>query len=304
MLETPIVKQSEKDSGPLLTVAMPTFNAGRHLRLAMLSIVAQSFQDWELLIIDDGSTDNALQDIADISDRRVRILCDGKNNGLAARLNEAIDLARGQYFARMDQDDFSYPERFARQIDLLQGHEELDVISVRAITISDDDEITGLLPCPISHEEICARPWQGFCFPHPAWMGRIEWFRRHRYATPGPYFCEDQELLLRTHGVSRFGAVDRILFAYRIRGKNNWRRVARTRWTFFMVQFRHFIGLRQYRFIFLASLVLGALVARDLLKMVQQMLGLSPYSTTTNPPLSAEWHDVLEAALKNELSIR
>lgn len=135
-------------------------------------------------------------------------------------------------------------------------------------------------------------------------MGRIEWFRKHRYATPGPYFCEDQELLLRTYGVSRFGAVDKVLFAYRVRGKNNWRRVAKARWTFFRIQFRHFSSLRQYRFVSLASLVLVALATRDLLRMVRQVLGLSPYSTTTNPLLSTEWHDMLEATLKSKLSVR
>src|SRR5450830_847145 len=90
---------------PLVTVAMPVYNAGKYLRLAVLSIVKQTFTDWEMLVIDDGSTDNAFDSIADIKDDRIRILRDGTNKGLAARLNEAIDLARGQYFARMDQDD-------------------------------------------------------------------------------------------------------------------------------------------------------------------------------------------------------
>lgn len=302
MLEASVVKPAGTDSGPLLTVAMPVFNAGKYLRLAVLSVVAQTFQDWELLIIDDGSTDNALQDIADIDDRRVQILRDGMNKGLAARLNEAIALARGQYFARMDQDDVSYPQRFACQIDLLRHHSELDVVSVRAITISDDNEITGVLPCPLTHEKICARPWQGFCFPHPAWMGKLEWFRRHRYATPGPFFCEDQELLLRTYNVSRFGAVDKVLFAYRIRGKNNWRRVAKTRWTFFRIQLHHFAHLRQYRYISLAMLVLGALVVRDLFRMTRELLGRSPHTIISNPPLSMEWYGILEATLNRKMS--
>jgi glycosyltransferase involved in cell wall biosynthesis len=296
--EVSVVEREKIGIEPLLTVAMPVFNAGKYLRLAVLSVIAQSFKDWELLVIDDGSTDGALQDIADIQDRRVRVLRDGLNKGLAARLNEAIDKARGRYLARMDQDDFSYPERFSMQIELLKSRPELDVVSVRAITISDDNEITSVLPCPLSHEEICARPWQGFCFPHPAWMGRIEWFRKHRYATPGPYFCEDQELLLRTYSDSRFGAVDKILFAYRVRERNNWSRVAKTRWTFFRLQFHHFVGLGKYRYVFLALLVLGALVARDLVRMLKQWLGVSPYSTVNNPALSAEWQGMLQAALK------
>src|SRR5665647_2642353 len=112
---------SQSDERPLITVAMPVYNAGKYLRLAVLSIVHQTFTDWELLIVDDGSTDNALQDIADIDDARIRIYRDGENKGLAARLNECIDLARGRYIARMDQDDVSYPVRFVRQIAALQN---------------------------------------------------------------------------------------------------------------------------------------------------------------------------------------
>ena len=298
MSEASLVKQAGTDSVPLLTVAMPVFNAGKYLRLAVLSVITQTFQDWELLIIDDGSTDNALQDIADIQDHRVRILHDGKNKGLAARLNEATDLARGQYFARMDQDDVSYPERFGRQIDLLQNYPELDVVSVRAITISDDNEITGVLPCQLTHEEICARPWQGFCFPHPAWMGRIEWFRKHRYAEPGPYFCEDSELLLRTYGESRFSTVDVILFAYRVRGKNNWARVIKTRWTFFRIQLHQFIGKHQFSYSWMAALVFIALVARDLARMVQQNFKpLQSTSLATNSAESSRWRATLNAVL-------
>ncbi|HQS38498.1 MAG TPA: glycosyltransferase family A protein, partial [Methylotenera sp.] len=93
-------KQFVKDSRvkPMITVAMPVYNAGKHLRLAVLSIVKQTFTNWEMLIIDDGSTDNAFELISDIHDERIVILKDGSNKGLAARLNEAMDLARGEYF--------------------------------------------------------------------------------------------------------------------------------------------------------------------------------------------------------------
>ena len=80
---------------PKITVAMPVFNGGEFLRPAVLSIVKQTFSDWELLIIDDGSTDGSLETIQDIQDARIRVIKDGLNKGLAARLNEAIDLARG-----------------------------------------------------------------------------------------------------------------------------------------------------------------------------------------------------------------
>jgi len=293
--ETSFLQQAQNSSAPKITVAMPVFNGGPHLRLAVLSIVGQTFQDWELLIIDDGSTDNALQDIADIHDSRIGILRDGSNKGLATRLNEAIDLARGQYFARMDHDDVSYPERFARQIALLESNPDLDVVAVRAVTISDDNELVGIFPGPLTHREICARPWQGFYFPHPTWMGQTTWFRTHRYASPAPYYCEDQELLLRSHANSRFATVDQVLFAYRVRKRVNWKKQIRTRWTLFITQLRHFLDLGQYLFGVLALTYFVGRVTRDLFTMLRQALVGRQYpELTIDSATLSKWRNVLK----------
>lgn len=299
MPETSFQPRAECAHAPKITVAMPVFNGGKHLRLAVLSIVGQTFRDWELLLIDDGSTDNALQGLVDINDCRIRILRDGQNKGLSARLNEAIDLARGEYFARMDHDDVSYPERFEHQIALLESNPELDVVAVRSITISDDGELVGNLPGPLTHREICARPWQGFYLPHPTWMGRIAWFRAHRYASPGPYFCEDQELLLRSYAKSRFAAVDKLLFAYRVRDRINWRKQTKTRWTLFHIQWRHFLYSKDFLFAFFSLAVTTGRIISDLLKLIRQTLVGNQYMrTTVDPANSSEWQDVLKKALR------
>lgn len=285
-------------SAPRITVAMPVFNGGLHLRLAVLSIVGQTFHNWEMLIIDDGSTDNALQDIADIHDSRIRIFRDGSNKGLAARLNEAINLARGQYFARMDHDDVSYPERFAQQLALLESNPELDVVAVRAVTISDDNELIGNFPGPLAHREICARPWQGFYFPHPTWMGHTTWFRTHRYASPAPYYCEDQELLLRSYAKSRFATVNQVLFAYRVQNRINWKKLTKARWTLFNVQLRYFLDSDQYHFAFLSLAAFAGRVASDLVKTLLRTLAGHQYSRATlDPVASSNWQEVLKDTL-------
>lgn len=257
---------------PLVTVAMPVYNAGKYLRSAVLSIVQQTFMNWELLIIDDGSTDNALQEIADIKDLRIRILRDGENRGLAARLNEAIDLARGQYIARMDQDDVSYPERFARQVRRLQSDSTLDLVAVCAITINEKDEIVGSLPCVHLHEEICARPWRGFYLPHPSWMGKTQWFRTHRYIVPGPYFCEDQELLLRSYKVSRFATLEEVLLAYRVKSAIDWRKLMKTRKTVMGIQLRHFVATGQWYYVLLSIFMFVGRITADLFEMIGRTL--------------------------------
>jgi glycosyltransferase involved in cell wall biosynthesis len=259
-----VVFKPQQDGQPMVTVAMPIYNAGKNLRLSVMSVIKQSYPSWELLIVDDGSTDDALRNIADIKDGRIRVLKDGKNKGLAARLNECIDLSRGKYFARMDQDDVSYPERFSSQIRLLIEHSKLDLVAVRVATISEEGAISGLFPSPLVHSEICARPWIGFHLPHPTWMGKTEWFRKHRYKVPQPYFCEDQELLLRSYGDSCYACVPAVLFAYRLRTKINLQKLLKTRLSWFQVQFELFRKEGQTAFIFLAWLVCLLRMGKDL----------------------------------------
>ena len=281
------------DELPLITVAMPIYNAGKYLRFAVLSIVNQTFTNWELLIIDDGSTDNALKDIADIKDKRIRILRDGINRGLAARLNEAIDLARGQYFARMDGDDVSYPERFERQLSVLKNKPELDLVATRAITIDESNKTIGLFPYAISHKEICAKPWRGFYFPHPTWMGKIEWFRKYRYSVPSPYCCEDQELLLRSFNKSRFSTLDEILFAYRLRDITDWQKLARTRRAVFMVQLRHFTSSSLLHFLLLATLAFVGKIGADYMRKISGRSFQSLPNIVNNTVL-LNWHKLCD----------
>lgn len=270
---------------PLVTIAMPVYNAGRYLRPAVISILQQTVADWELFVIDDGSSDGAVEGIRDLPDARIRVLRDGLNKGLAARLNEAIDLARGRFFARMDQDDVSYPERLARQLTLLERNPEIDLCAVRCVAIDADDELVGIMPHALTHEAICASPWIGFHLPHPTWLGRIEWFRRHRYASPGPYFCEDQELLLRSYRDSRFAATPEILFAYRVRNSINWAKSVKTRRTLFRLQLHRFLAARQYAFCVLAAAAAAARIVMDSLNALAQKLGGRGYQRHDAAPI-------------------
>lgn len=279
------------DPLPLITVAMPIYNAGKYLRLAVRSIIKQSYTNWEMLIIDDGSTDDALASIADIKDVRIQIFRDGKNRGLAARLNECIDMARGKYLARMDQDDVSYPQRFMWQVEALKSDESLDMVAVRAITIDSDNNYQGYLPWDKTQQEIAGKPWRGFYLPHPTWMGKIEWFRRFRYAEPAPYLCEDQELLLRSYANSRFDMICEPLFAYRVRDVVNWNRLLKTRKSVLSAQWRFFMKNRQVYFAILALTAFVGRLALDVLSATFSKIRLRPGKE--NRVLSVAWKDKL-----------
>jgi len=277
---------------PLITVAMPIYNAGEFLRLAVLSVVSQTFSDWELLIIDDGSTDNALAAISDIVDQRIHVIHDGNNRGLGARLNEAIDLAQGKYFARMDQDDVSFPERFEYQVRRLEAQPELDLVAVRSVAISGKNELLGVLPYDRSAADICAKPWRGFYLAHPTWMGRTDWFRKHRYATPAPYFCEDQEFLLRTYESSNFDIIPMELFAYRLRDGVAWKKLIKTRCSVLQVQFGYFLAKGQMVYLVLALNVFFGRLLMDIIHFVlnkKNVINSDRYTT-----IDARWKLVLD----------
>jgi hypothetical protein len=201
-------------------------------------------------------------------------------------------MAQGEYFARMDQDDISFPDRFQKQLHTLKNHPEVDLLGVRAIQIDETNRPVRLYPYALSHKTICVRPWVGFYLPHPVWMGRTDWFRRHPYKVPGPFFSEDQELLLRTHGNSQFSTMDEVLFGYRVKDKVNWRTLIRTRWTLLQLQIDYFGRSRHW---WLAVLSILAFLARMLGDLVRWAGGPSAISGRSMVPDSVvlEWNHVL-----------
>jgi len=200
---------------PLVTIALPAWNSAATLRAAIASIRWQTFDSWELLLMDDGSTDDTVALARAAGDARIVVHSDGRHAGLATRLNQAIDLARGRYFARMDADDIAYPRRLEIQLAYLEAHPDVDLVAARALAFRGEGEVIGLMPHRGTHAAICARPWSGIPMPHPTWFGRIEWFRRHRYAVPDAPRAEDQELLVRAAPSSRYAACPEILLGYR-----------------------------------------------------------------------------------------
>lgn len=260
------VNQEKLECTDLISVILPVFNGELFISKAIQSILNQSYSNFELIILNDGSTDNTLRLLRDseASDSRIRVVS-RENRGLACSLNEGVDLARGQWIVRMDADDVAHPNRFARQLTILKNKPELDLVATRAIVIDEQNYIAGLFPFKFSHQEICTHPWRGFHFPHPTWMGHVDWFRKYRYTEPGPLFCEDQELMLRTYKICKFETIDEILLAYRISKKINWGKLALTRNSVLSVQLRHFYKMREYHFLVLSLLGFLLNVSRDLI---------------------------------------
>jgi len=249
---------------PLISIGMPIYNPGQLLREAVLSILNQTHQNWELLIIDDQSTDRELEKLQAsgvLNDSRIKVHKNEQNIGLAASLNKCLKLAKGEYFARMDQDDISLPDRFEKQLAYLKEHVEIDLLATRVMTINSRGEITGSLPYELNDRDLCSKPWRSIYMPHPTWIGKLTWFKKFMYAEPAPYLCEDQELLLRTYSTSTFGCLREALLHYRVRDDLAVCKLYKTYWSVLKMQLRHHVMSRNARYIPLSCAVfLGRLI--------------------------------------------
>jgi glycosyltransferase involved in cell wall biosynthesis len=202
------------EPAPAVTVVLPVYNAGRDVLRAVASILQQTFTDFELLVINDGSTDDSAALLNQCRDPRLRVIHQD-NIGLAATLNRGVQLARGRYIARQDQDDVSFAERLAKQVAYLDAHPPVDLLGTRAVVFREPGEVVGLLPFAATHAALTAQPWRGIPLPHPSWMGRRDWFLKHGYRTPEVVRAEDQELLLRASSSSCYACLDEVLLGYR-----------------------------------------------------------------------------------------
>ncbi|MGH8559848.1 MAG: glycosyltransferase family 2 protein [Methylococcales bacterium] len=202
---------------PLVSVVMSFHNARDTLASAVKSILWQSYTHWELILLNDGSTDESGEIAKIFDDSRIHFMSDSVCRGLPARLNQGVSLARGEYIARMDADDIAFPDRFARQVAYLQDHPDVDLLATAALLITKNNKPMGILKTEMSHEVLCRKSWQGFPMPHPTWMGRADWFQANPYDERARK-CEDQALLYRSYRTSRFAGLPDVLLGYRYEG--------------------------------------------------------------------------------------
>ena len=196
-----------------VTIGISFKDPGEYFQLALQSIFAQTFSNWELILIDDGSTDCSLTLAKSIKDERVRVYSDGESRGLNVRLNQMIQLAKTPYFFRMDADDIMHPQRLEKQYQLLLQNDEDTVIGTATYSIDSNSRIVGLRPSR-QNQKI------GFdarhSFWHPTVAASTSWFRKNPYSD---YFiynrAQDAELWCRTTDKTKFINLPEPLLFYR-----------------------------------------------------------------------------------------
>jgi glycosyltransferase involved in cell wall biosynthesis len=197
---------------PLVSVGIPFFNREKCLIDSIRSIFAQTFQDWELILVDDGSTDKSLELAQSIDDPKVRVLPpDGINKRLPARLNQIVQVARGQFIAHMHSDDLCHPERFATQLEFFNSHPDVDVVGTSSYILDQHRQPMQKLIVPETHQDIFKDKVRFVSVCHPTVMARSQWFRRFHYMET-LFATEDYELWLRSCNSSVFANVLKPLY--------------------------------------------------------------------------------------------
>ena len=192
---------------------MPVYNCELYIKEAIDSVLNQTFSDFELIIIDDCSTDNTVSVIEKISDNRICLYKKKTNSGLIASLNFGISIAKGDYLARMDGDDICLPERFARQIDFLEKNPDIILCGTAIKFIGS---ASNILVFPQNHEEIVINLFSFLpTFAHPTVMGKKEIFEKNNY-NEDYEFAEDYELWTRLVQVGKVASLKEVLLEYRV----------------------------------------------------------------------------------------
>jgi glycosyltransferase involved in cell wall biosynthesis len=197
----------------LVSVGIPFYNAEATLGDAIRSVLAQSYAGWELILVNDGSTDGSLEVARSVRDPRVRVVDDGVNRGLIFRLNQIVAMSAGKYIARMDADDLMHPERLERQVAYLTAHPQVDLVGSGVCTIDSETRVMGkrgLGPVSTAPSAVLRRG----LVVHPTITGRAEWFRMHPY-DPDYLRAEDHELWCRTCTTTRAESLEELLLFYR-----------------------------------------------------------------------------------------
>ena len=205
---------------PAISVVMSAYNAAPFLKECIDSILTQTFEDFELIVVDDGSTDHSVEIIQSYTDTRIRLIKSEHN--YIQSLNKGIGLAKGKYVARMDADDIMFPERLEEEFNFMEEHPDIDVCGSYVKVFNGQDIYS--LPMPIKHNDIAATMVIQCPFYHPTVMLRMEKIRNLFFANDkcclydAQYkYGEDYALWVKLlkHNF-RFGGIPKALLYYRI----------------------------------------------------------------------------------------
>ncbi len=202
-----------------VTVLMSVWNEIGSISVAIKSIIEQTYDDWDLLIIDDCSTDGTHKLLMEFEsiDARIKVVRNSKNRGLPRSLNKGWKLAKGPLLARMDGDDFSFPDRLEKQVSYLSDHPHVDVLGSNAELIDLDGNISGYATMPETHQKIGDAMHRKSPFIHPSVMLKKSFYVRSDGYNNHLRRNQDYVLWAKMHNKSTYHNLQDVLIRYQTR---------------------------------------------------------------------------------------
>lgn len=201
---------------PKVSVLMTIYNAGSYLKEAIDSIVAQTFSDWELIAIENGSSDGSPAILHSYNDERIRTFGLPKNIGRTPALRYAFEQAQGEYIAVLDADDVSYPERLMKQVAYLDQHLEVGVVGTWTKLINGLGEEVGKIEPPVDGNELYEVLGWSNPIAHSTIMYRTEYAKRLGGYPAAYTYAQDFALILALSKIARVSIIGEYLCKYRV----------------------------------------------------------------------------------------
>lgn len=232
-----------EDLKMVFSVVMPCYNAERFLRDAIESVLSQSLRDFELIIIDDGSTDASASMVEEYRqrDRRVVFLSNDRNEGIVAALNKGLQAARGEFIARLDADDVALPGRLMKQYEFMKAHPDVIICGTALWMVDVSGRPLKKRSYALSDSAIRKQLLWKSPFAHPSVCIRRSVFTTHglKYSSEFPH-AEDFDLWLRAADLGKFANLEEPLTKYRLReGAVKDTYCKESLWSTIRVQWRH-----------------------------------------------------------------
>jgi glycosyltransferase involved in cell wall biosynthesis len=203
---------------PKISVILPVFNGGKFIAEAVQSILDQTFKDFELIIINDASTDNTLDIVSSFNDSRINIINNAENLRVVKSLNKGLKIATGEFIARMDGDDIAHPLRFEKQLAYMAQHSDVDVCATQVKVFGSQNYVTRQYE---QHEFVKASLLFLNNIIHPSVMFRRSAFAQNDLSYDESYDnAEDYALWVKIINQHTFAILPDVLLQYRIHNSN------------------------------------------------------------------------------------
>ena len=204
---------------PLVSVIMPAYNGEQFIKESIDSIVNQTYENWELIVVDDSSTDGTVNIIENYTDPRIKLYRNECNKGISYSTNYAIDKSSGKYLALLDDDDLATANRLELQTEYLEEHHEIDILGGRSVCIDERGIIIKHDYDPLRNPKMI-KAWMHFAnrrFSNGTTTIRTEFVRKNNLRFKEDYYgIQDFKFIADSSKVGNISSIDRILQFKRI----------------------------------------------------------------------------------------